>query len=651
MRYYEVLIASGSYHASSPLTYSSEEPLEPMSVVTVPLKARMVTGFVLSEVDKPSFSAKPIKSTLSKKSLPPHCFELAQWISKYYASNLSDGLRQFAPSKPTLRKRLYPEDIDAPVIEQPKSQLGFEMPLTNGQKKAIDSINNNPSTTALLHGHTGTGKTRVYLELARNTIARGKSIIILTPEIALTSQLTSAIKQFLNCQVLILHSRLTQAERKKIWLNILESEEPVVVVGPRSALFSPVHNLGLIILDEAHEPAYKQEQSPRYHASRVASQLGLLTGAKVVLGTATPNIADYYLAKKHSAIVLMTQPAVGGKHHEVKCQVIDLKERQNFASNPYLSNQLIDAIKSTISAKKQVMIYLNRRGSARLILCKVCGWQLLCPNCDIPLTYHGDSHSAQCHICGHSEPPPNSCPSCGSPDIIYKSIGTKTLADMLARLFPSARLQRFDSDNIVGEHLNELYAELHSGNIDILVGTQLLAKGLDLPRLGLVGIISAETSLALPDFSSEERSFQLLYQVIGRVGRGHVKGEVVVQSYDPQSLIVNSAINRDYETFYEYSLLERQKFRFPPFSYLLQLTCRRATIKGVEQASNRLLGELAAMNLPVELIGPSPSFYARRGKYYYYQIVVKSKDREHLLKLAEAVPQDWTINLDPSDLI
>ncbi|MGH7156858.1 MAG: replication restart helicase PriA, partial [Candidatus Saccharimonadales bacterium] len=287
----------------------------------------------------------------------------------------------------------------------------------------------------------------------------------------------------------------------------------------------------------------------------------------------------------------------------------------------------------------------------RVILCKNCGWQYLCPNCDVSLVYHADQHLARCHICGFSSSPPVQCPNCGNPDIIYKTVGTKALVEEVQKLFPDKRVQRFDSDNLVGESLNDSYGELLRGDVDVLVGTQLLAKGLDLPRLGLVGIVSAESSLTLPDYTAEERTFQLLYQVIGRVGRGHAKGEVVVQTYEPDSVVIKSAVKRDYKQFYEHALLERQTFRFPPFSYLLKLTIRRATIKGAQGASDKLRTELAAAGLPVEIIGPTPAFYARRGKYFYYQLVAKSKDRDHLLELAKLVPQDWQTDLDPADLL
>ena len=649
MFYYEVLLADSKYRSGSPLTYSSEQPLPVMSVVTVPLRAQMATGFVVGEVGKPGFAVKPVKSLLSNKPLPYHCLDLARWMATYYASSLGETLRQFAPSKPAIRQ--IKSESDHKLSETGVVQLELQSPLTAEQTRALKEIRANPSTTVLLHGETGSGKTRVYLELAREALAVGKSVIILTPEISLTSQLATAAKAYLNQEPLVLHSQLSAAKRKQIWLKILESDKPQVIVGPRSALFTPLAGIGLIAVDEAHEPAYKQEQSPKYSALRVASQLGALTDAKVVYGSATPLVADYYLAQDKKAVVRMTKQALGGLASDVKTQIIDLKDRKNFGSSYVLSKQLIDDINSTLSAKKQVMIYLNRRGSARVILCTVCGWQFLCPNCDVSLVYHADQHLARCHICGYAHTPPVACLKCNNPDIIYKTIGTKALADQVEKLFPDRVVKRFDSDNTADEQLNEVYDDLLSGKVDILVGTQLLAKGLDLPRLGLVGIVSAESSLTLPDYTAEERTFQLLYQVIGRVGRGHAKGEVVVQTYEPDSMVIQTAVKRDYAKFYEHSLTERQTFRFPPFSYLMKLVCRRATIAGAQTASQRLRDQLSAAGLPVEVIGPTPAFYARRGKYFYYQLVVKSKDRDLLLQLAKTVPPDWQIDLDPADLL
>ena len=643
-----MFVADSKFRADTALIYQSDEPLELMSVVTVPLRSRLATGFITQEINKPAFATKPIKALLSRRPLPPHCLDLAHWLQRYYHTSQGEALRLFTPSRPVVRRSATESQ---PESEAPSLQLELTANLTKTQQQALAEIAQKPSTTVLLHGDTGTGKTRVYLELAKQTLSEGRSVIILTPEIALTPQLALAAEQHLHSPTYILHSQLSAAKRKKIWLEILENQEPVVVIGPRSALFSPINNPGLIIVDEAHEPAYKQDQSPRYHANRVASQLGLLVNAKVILGTATPSVAEYYLASERDAVVRMRKRAIDSSQTKTGYSLVDLRQSQNFTQNRYISDKLIDAVTSTLTAKKQVMVYLNRRGSARVILCNNCGWQLLCPNCDIPLVYHADDHEARCHICGFSSPPPAACPDCSNPDIVYISIGTKALAQTISQLFPAARVGRFDSDNPAGERIHEAYYSILNNQIDILVGTQLLAKGLDLPRLGLVGVIDAETSLALPDYTSEERSFQLLYQIIGRVGRGHGSGEVIIQSHQPQSIIIDSAVERNYEAFYKYALVSRRQFRFPPFSYLMQLTCRRATLRGVEQASQRLIDKLDAEDLPVEIIGPAPSFYARRGRYHYWQVVVKSKQRKHLLALAQLVPADWSINLDPLDLL
>lgn len=647
MNHYEVLIADGHYRSSEPLTYASEKTLSPQTVVTVSLRNRLVNALILRKVKRPAFEAKTIKSVFSNTPLPAHCTELARWMSTYYGVSLGECLRQFAPSKPGIRQ--------SPTLSEESlttgQQLRLDSPLTQSQKEALEKIKGLGSNTVLLHGETGSGKTRVYLEMARETLSKMRSVIILTPEIALTSQLAAAISENLQLQPIVLHSQLTTAQRKAAWRQIIESSSPLIVIGPRSALFSPLHDPGLIIVDEAHEPAYKQEQAPRYHALRAASQLGALTGARVVIGSATPSIVDYYLATERSAVVKMKQQALTGKPAEIFSEIVDIKDRRNFSSNPYLSDQLIASIKSTLSAKKQVLIYFNRRGTARLVMCSTCGWRLHCPNCDVPLTYHADSHSARCHICGHKESPPTACPQCGSPDVIYKSIGTKALIDMIGRLFPGYTVRRFDSDNTSGERINELYPQLLRGDVDIIIGTQLLAKGFDLPRLGLVGIVVAETSIALPDFTAEERTFQLLYQVIGRVGRGHGKGKVIIQSYDIENPILKAAVARDYDSFYKATLAERQRFKFPPYSFLAKLVCRRLTQKGAHDAAAKLKKYLTSLGLPVEIIGPAPSFYEKRGKYYNWQLVVKGKQRTHLQQLIQKVPAGWSIDLDPADLL
>ena len=648
MAYYEVYIADTKYRGDKPLTYSYNEALAKGSVVSVPLRGRLVSGFVLKNVEKPAFVTKEIKSKLSTSALPSHLLDLAQWLKEYYITSLGQSLRQFAPTKPSARQKIEAVETELDLDEL---KTNLKQPLTPEQRSAIKFFQSSKNSTVLLHGDTGSGKTRVYIELAKDTLASGKSVIILTPEIALTSQLQKVIKDELNSSLFVLHSQQTQAQRKQTWKRILESDRPIIVMGPRSALFSPVSNPGLIIVDEAHEPAYKQDQSPRYHAVRVASQLAYLSGARVVLGTATPSVTDYYVADSKKAITRMSQAAMGVKDTEVKVKIIDTKDRSNFTRSPYLSNALIDAISTTLLARKQIILYLNRRGSSRLVLCNKCGWQLLCPNCDIPLVFHADEYIVRCHTCGFSQDPPSSCPVCQNTDIIYKSIGTKALVEMVSKLFSGARIARFDTDSEKGERLHELYSKIHDGEIDILVGTQILAKGLDLPKLGLVGVISAESSISLPDFSSNERSFQLLYQIIGRVGRGHGKGQVYLQSYNPDSELVKVASQRKYDEFYKQELKHRQAFRFPPASYLMKLAIKKTTSAKAKTAASKLKSDLQKIGLPVKIIGPAPNFYARKGEYYYWQLVVKSKNRQQLTNLAKHVPSGWTIDIDPINLL
>lgn len=523
-------------------------------------------------------------------------------------------------------------------------------PLTNEQTFAVESVNS--PGMYLLHGDTGTGKTRVYIELARRAVSHNRSAIILTPEIGLTSQLEQDFGGIFGNRIFTLHSQLKESERRKIWGSILASHEPVIVIGPRSALFAPVRDIGLIVIDESHETAYKQDQAPYYHATRVASKLANLHGAMIVLGSATPLVTDYYMAQqKQRPIIKMTKNAVTSQNLARSLEVVDLRDHKNQTRKPYISDQLIEAIAERLSNKEQTLLFLNRRGTARVVMCSRCGWQALCPKCDLTLTYHGDTHIIRCHSCGYRTSLPNSCPQCQNSEIVLKSIGTKAIASEIESLFPEAHIMRFDTDNKKTERIEQHYKDIRAGKVDILIGTQTLAKGLDLPNLGLVGVIIADTSLYFPDFSAQERTYELLYQVIGRVGRGHRKSSAIVQTYLPENRIIKEVVTNDWQSFYEHEIEERSQFLFPPFCHLLKLSCRRATSQAAQTSAQKLSDQLRASNLRLIVEGPSPCFHERMDNRYCWQVVIKSKARNELLKVINNLPSGWSYDIDPMNLL
>lgn len=348
----------------------------------------------------------------------------------------------------------------------------------------------------------------------------------------------------------------------------------------------------------------------------------------------------------------MSQSARSQEGHQLNTHIIDLKERANFSRSPHISDALIKAIEKALGSGEQSLLYLNRRGSARLVLCNACGWQALCPHCDLPLTYHSDSHLLMCHTCGFTQATPSSCPECGNPDIIFTAIGTKALTDEAHRLFPSARVQRFDTDNKKAERFEQHYDNVQAGNVDILVGTQMLAKGLDLPKLSVLGVITADTSLSMPDFSAQERTYQLLSQVLGRIGRGHRSGTAIVQTYQPDSPILRASISKDWPKYYASELEERQTFLFPPFVYLLQLTCRRVKSAAAEKAALALADVFRSERLHITIEGPAPSFHEKVGDKYQWQLVLKSRTRGELLKAITLLPKSgWSYDIDPVTLL
>jgi primosomal protein N' (replication factor Y) len=643
MHYDEVLVGDATFHGGEALTYSSDAPLQAGQIVLVPLRNKKVLGVVTGTGAKPAkFAAKPVAEVPSLPLLPAELLSLVDWMRQYYPAPLGIItqllLPKALPKKPEAATEL-------PAVATPSLPA-----LTGDQQKALSEITG--TGMHLLHGETGTGKTRVYIELALRTLLAGKSAIILTPEIGLTSQLANDFRNVFGERVAVVHSGLTDAQRERTWQKLLEQREPMIVIGARSALFSPLRNLGLIVIDEAHETAYKQDQAPYYHAASVAAKLASLHQATLVLGSATPLVTDYAVATaKKRPIIRMTQTATSTTDAAKTVQVVDLRDRGSFTRSPYLSTQLLNAIKTKLQKGEQTLLFLNRRGTARIIFCEKCGWQALCPHCDLPLVYHGDEHLMRCHSCDYKTPSPMSCPECHNASIVFRSIGTKAVAEEAARLFPEARVQRFDTDNKKSERIEQHYDAVRAGGVDIIVGTQTLAKGLDLPKLALVGVIIADTSLYFPDFSAQERTYQLLSQVLGRVGRGHRDSEAVIQTYAPDSTLLKSVIEKDWDTFYSTEMSERKQFLFPPYCYVLKLTVSRASSGSAQRAADTFIAQLRNEVGGITVEGPTPSFHEKVQNKFVWQIIVKAKQRRKLLDIIHMLPSGWLHDIDPMNLL
>lgn len=644
MHYYHVWVRSDQYRGAEALTYQHEGELQLGAIVEVPLRQERVLGFISGKVSKPAFAVKPIVQALPLPPLPPSSLKLAEWLCRFYATPVGVTTTQFLPAALRIKQTTALDGAPEPATRPTPA-----VPLTSEQEAAIQTIN--ALETYLLHGRTGSGKTRIYIELVRRQFAEGKSAIILSPEIGLTSQLASECQKAFGDCVVVLHSQLTHKERTEAWLRALHATRPLLVIGPRSALFCPLRQLGLIVVDEAHDQAYKQEQAPYYSAIRVASQLRTLHSCILVLGSATPAVTDYYLALEKQKPIIRLEHLATGKELQRRITIVDLKDKTVFARGTHLSSVLATSISESLERGEQALLYLNRRGTARVTLCSACGWQALCPHCDLPLAYHGDSYRLRCHICSYNQPPVLACPECGDTSIILKSFGTKAIVDEVQRLFPEARVLRLDTDSTKAERLERQYTSIVRGDVDILVGTQMLTKGLDLPRLSTLGIILADSSLYLPDFTAQERTYQLLTQVVGRIGRGHLAGHAVVQTYDPKSRVLKAALHDDWQDFYNIEIEERRKYLFPPFCYLLKLSCRRATATSAERAMNTFKSAINEQQLPIYIDGPTPAFHEKVAGQYQWQMVIKAKERSQLLRILDFVPKNWSYDIDPADLL
>ncbi|MGI6209426.1 MAG: replication restart helicase PriA [Anaerolineae bacterium] len=536
--------------------------------------------------------------------------------------------------------------------------------LTEDQARAlapiVQALEGSGPRAFLLQGVTGSGKTEVYLHAIEHALSLGKQAIALVPEIALTPQALSRYGRYFPGRVAVQHSQLTPGERYDQWTNVRDGQADLVV-GPRSALFMPVPRLGLIIVDEEHEPSYKQASRPYYHARDAALRLAQECGAVVVLGSATPDVASYRAAAR-GALGLLTLPRRYGPEQPPALppvQVVDMRAELRAGHTGMFSRCLQEALSTVLGRREQAILFLNRRGTSTFVMCRDCGHVALCPRCDLPFTYHapsGDNPYLICHHCGRRQSPPTVCPECASTRIRYFGAGTERVEAYTKALFPQARVLRWDADTTRqrGGHEEILRAFLNH-EADILIGTQMIAKGLDLPLVTLVGVVSADVSLFFPDFRAGERAFQLLTQVVGRAGRRDRGGRAVIQTYQPDHYAVQAASRHDYASFYAREIAVRRRLGYPPFGHMVRLlrtgTSASRTERDAIELAEHLRRQIQRRGLPnLEVIGPAPCFYSRLRGRYRWHVLLRGEGAQDLL-LADPPPPGWRVDVDPLDFL
>ncbi|MEI8176802.1 MAG: primosomal protein N' [Candidatus Omnitrophota bacterium] len=586
--------------------------------VWVPFGFKRVVGYVVSIADLSDVPhLKDIEQVIDEVAvLDDGMIRLTKWMSEQYFCSWGEAIENALPG--TLRRgrtKLRPHKTDPERVYD----ASVDLQLTLQQKAALDPVledmNAGRTGTYLLFGITGSGKTELYLQAISCALKQNKSSIVLVPEIALTPQATERYKSRFGEAVSVIHSRLAEGVRLREWERAREGTRRIII-GPRSALFSPVKDLGLIVIDEEHETSYKQEDSPRYHARDLALERARLAHAVVVLGSATPSLESYYQAQR-GVYRLITLTERIEQRELPPARIVDMrKEIGNQKRIPIFSYALQDALRKTLEAKHQAILFLNRRGFSTHIDCKVCGAVIECKRCKAVLVYHADADKLVCHYCNRRSDAPKACPSCQSPAIKFFGLGTQKVESEAHKLFPGTRIARMDTDATSkrGSH-DKIFDEFKEGKIDILIGTQMIAKGLDFPAVTLVGVISADTSLNLPDFRASERTFGLLTQVAGRAGRGDLAARAIIQTYAPTHYAIKAASEHDYTGFYETEIKVRRRAGFPPYYRLIKCTFRAAKEENAIVAAEAFAKKVKELKF-FKVTGPAPSPLIKvRGQY------------------------------------
>ena len=571
MQYIDVVIDNKSVNTDSFYTYKAPDEVTVGAKLTVPFARRKksVDAYCVDTAVPcalEDLKVKEIDSYDPERSLNSEMVQTAMWMRRRYGVKYIDGLKMFAVDGKREKALKSGSGIEA-------SEPGYE--LTDEQQAAAGkicaSIEKRETKAYLIKGVTNSGKTEVYMKAAEKALEAGRTAIILLPEIALASQVALRFRErFGSGLVATLHSRLKKSERLSEWLRIRRGEAKIVI-GARTSVFAPLDNIGVIVIDEEHESTYKSDHNPKYDTVDVAFKRASLSKAVLVLGSATPAVTSYYRAKSGIYELIEMKERIGDSVMP-KLDIVDMRKEAAAGNTSVISRELAVRIDRALSRKEQVILFLNRRGFSTRILCPDCGFVMSCPDCGISLTYHKSVNAAVCHYCGRKFPVPAKCPDCGSKFIRYAGAGTEKVEEEVKRIWPDAGVDRFDIDNAsAADDPARVISDFQQGRTDILVGTQLLAKGLDFRNVGLVGVINADVSLNIPDYRSSERTYQLITQVAGRAGRKGGESSVLIQTYDPESDVIREAAAGDYEEFYESELAHRSIMNYPPYSDIISV--------------------------------------------------------------------------------
>jgi primosomal protein N' (replication factor Y) (superfamily II helicase) len=593
-------------------------------------------GQINKELERLPANAEKQKQVLQFFLEHEQPIELRQLTAKLKVSS--------AVVKALVDKQLVAE-LDMEVYRDPYQHREFErttpLPLTQAQTTAIkpilNAIEKSEHEVFLLYGVTGSGKTEIYLQSIQEVIDKGQEAIVLVPEISLTPQMVNRFKGRFGDLVAVLHSGLSAGEKYDEWRKI-QRKQVKVVVGARSAIFAPFENIGIIIIDEEHETSYKQEDMPRYHARDVAIRRAQTNHCSVVLGSATPSLESFARAQKN-VYHLLNLPTRMNNQALPAVEIIDMREELRSGNRSMFSRKLFEMLQDRIAKKQQAVLFLNKRGHSSFVMCRDCGYVVNCPNCDISLTYHRAGAQMKCHYCGFEAVVPRVCPECASEYIRYFGTGTQKVEEELGKVLPEARVIRMDVDTTGRKGAHErLLKDFQEGKADILLGTQMIAKGLDFPNITLVGVLSADTMLHLPDFRSSEKTFQLLTQVSGRAGRHQLPGEVIIQTYTPEHYSIELAGQQDFDQFYQREMLVRKMRHYPPFYYLALITISHEQLLTVVSATEKVANYVRTqLSNEAVILGPAVSPIARINNRYRYQCLIKYKREPNLTRTLKTI--------------